>query len=156
MFSERQRLPRALDLPIMVGCGAGAAFFAWVGWSGAFDVPRLVAAVAVGVLLVLGFCVEMRVRVRDDAVTLALTPFYRKTLTAPALTAARLSRIDAFRQAGGLGLRWLGPGRIALVVRGHACVELTTTRGTTYLIGTEHPEELLGALRESGVPVTHP
>lgn len=50
--------------------------------------------------------------------------------------------------AGGLGLRWIGPGRWALLVRGGSVVTIKAPNGSReYLVGTDRPAELLTALR---------
>ena len=53
--------------------------------------------------------------------------------------------------AGGLGLRWIGPGRWALLVRGGSVIVIKVPDGSKeYLVGTDRPAELMAALRELG------
>ena len=153
MFYERQRLPRALDLTAMVGSMVGVAFCVWIGETRTYEPSWAGLAVASAVLLVLGFGMEMRVRVRNGAVVLMLTPVYRKVLPVAAISGACASEVHTFRRSGGRGLRSAGPGRRVLMVHAGTCVELTTAYGGTYLIGTSRPGELLSALKDLGVSV---
>lgn len=154
MFYERQRLPRPLDLAAMLGSMLGVAFCVWFGENLPYEPSWAGLGVVSAVLLVLGFGMEMRVRVRGGSVVLMLTPVFRKVLPATAITDARVSRIQTFRGSGGRGLR-CGEARRRWVLVLHArhCVELSTVHGRTYVVGTSRPRELLDVLRNMGVPV---
>ncbi|MGW8378527.1 hypothetical protein [Streptomyces sp. ODS28] len=162
VFFERQRLPRPLDLAAMLGSLVGVAFCVWFGENLPYEPSWAGLAAASAVLLVLGFGMEMRVRVRDGAVVLMLTPVYRKVLPASAISGAYGGGPHPGRIRGGRGLRCRAhhriqdhrtPGRLVLMLHARSSVELRTVHGRTYVVGTARPQELLYALRNLGVAV---
>jgi hypothetical protein len=152
VFDESQRLPRPLDVSIIAVAVALLVLIAAV-WSRAEGLaPKLLLAAVGAVTLLFSVFTHSRVVVDRDVIRLSLVPVWRKTLHLRDVNAARHVRLNAFVQSGGLGLRWLGNKRVALILRGHDCVELTTASGHTYVVGTSRPDELLSVLRELGIP----
>ncbi|WP_269853429.1 hypothetical protein [Streptomyces sp. RPT161] len=152
MFDENQRLPRTLDISLIAVAVALLVLIVAV-WSRVEGLgPKILLAAVGAVVLLFSVFTHSRVVVERDVVRLSLVPVWRKTLNLRDIKAARHAQLNAFQQAGGLGLRWLGNKRVALILRGHDCVELATTSGHVYLVGTSRRNELLSALWELGVP----
>jgi hypothetical protein len=86
-----------------------------------------------------------------DAVTVRFGPFYRTRIPFSEIVRAEAVAYRPLRDYGGWGIRGLGRGR-ALSMRGSRGVLLTRADGSTLLIGSQKPRQLLAALGNAGVP----
>jgi hypothetical protein len=88
--------------------------------------------------------------VADDAVTVRFGPFYRMRIPFSEIAHAEAVSYRPVREYGGWGIRGLGRKR-ALNTRGNLGVLVTRDDGSTVLIGSQKPRELLAALGRGGV-----
>jgi hypothetical protein len=88
--------------------------------------------------------------VADDAVTVRFGPFYRMRIPFSEIAHAEAVSYRPVRDYGGWGIRGLGRRR-ALNTRGNLGVLVTRADGSTVLIGSQEPRELLAALARGGV-----
>jgi hypothetical protein len=88
--------------------------------------------------------------VADDAVTVRFGPFYRMRIPFSEIAHAEAVSYRPVREYGGWGIRGLGRKR-ALNTRGNLGVLVTRADGSTVLIGSQKPRELLAALGRGGV-----
>ncbi len=113
--------------------------------------PWLYAVAALLVLIALSLAtLQMKTTVAPDAVTVRFG--FLSTTRIPVSEIARAEAVAyrPIRDYGGWGIRGLGRRR-ALNVRGDRGVLVVRTNGTTVLIGTQRPRELLSALAGVGV-----
>jgi hypothetical protein len=108
----------------------------------------LVAAV----LAILAAVVTMRqsTRVSTDAVTVRFGFVYRTRIPLAEIRQAEAVVYRPIAEYGGWGIRGFGKRR-ALNTRGNCGVLLTRMDGSTILIGSQKPRELLSALGQAGV-----
>ena len=104
------------------------------------------------VLLVLLSTLTLRqvTSVADDGVTVRFGFLYRTRVPFSEITRAEAVTYRPVRDYGGWGIRGLGRRR-ALNMRGNEGVLLTRVDGSTLLIGSQRPRELLAALARGGV-----
>jgi hypothetical protein len=116
------------------------SFPSWV-----WPIALLGAIVLVGVLLL-----RLSTTVTRDAVTVRYGPLYSARIPISEITRAEAIAYRPIRDYGGWGVRGTRRHR-ALNARGDQGVLLTRRNGTTLLIGSGRPRELLEALRAAGV-----
>jgi hypothetical protein len=125
----------------------GTAFFeetqGFAPW--AYALLALLAAILVSVLTL-----RQTTTVAADAVTIRFGPFYRLRIPLAEIQKAESQSYHPIREYGGWGIRGFGRKR-ALNTRGNKGVLLTRTDGSTILIGSQKPRELLSALARAGV-----
>jgi hypothetical protein len=117
------------------------SFPSWV-----WPVALLGAIVLVGVLLL-----RLSTTVTRDAVTVQYGPLYTARVLISEIARAEAIAYRPIRDYGGWGIRGTRRNR-ALNARGNQGVLLTRKDGTTLLIGSGRPRELLEVLRAAGVP----
>lgn len=88
--------------------------------------------------------------VAEDAVTVRFGPFYRMRIPFSEIAQAEAVSYRPVREYGGWGIRGFGRRR-ALNTRGNLGVLVTSGDGSTVLIGSQKPRELLAALARGGV-----
>ena len=88
--------------------------------------------------------------VAEDAVTVRFGPFYRMRIPFSEIAHAEAVFYRPVRDFGGWGIRGFGRRR-ALNTRGNLGVLVTRADGSTVLIGSQKPRELLAALARGGV-----
>jgi len=109
------------------------------------------ALMALVVLLLLSLLTMRQVtRVEPGAVTVSFGLLYRTSIPTSDIRTAEAVRYRPVREYGGWGIRGLGRRR-ALNMRGDRGVLLTRGDGSTVLIGSQRPRELLAALAQAGV-----
>jgi hypothetical protein len=114
--------------------------------------PGWVVALMLAVVLLLGALLSMRLTttVRADAISVRLGFLYSTRVPLSEITRAEAVQYSPVRDYGGWGIR--GPRRRrALNARGNQGVLLTRSDGTTLLVGSQHPRELLEVLSRAGV-----
>ncbi len=111
-----------------------------------------VVALMLGVVLLLGAILSMRLTttVRPDAISVRYGFLYRTRVPLAEITRAEAVQYAPVREYGGWGIRG-SRRRRALNARGNVGVLLTRTDGTTLLVGSQHPRELLESLSRAGV-----
>ena len=104
------------------------------------------------VLLVLLSTLTLRqvTSVADDGVTVRFGFLYRTRVPFSEISRAEAVTYRPVHDYGGWGMRGLGRRR-ALNMRGNEGVLLTRVDGSTLLIGSQRPRELLAALARGGV-----
>ncbi len=88
--------------------------------------------------------------VAEDAVTVRFGPFYRMRIPFSEIAHAEAVSYRPVRDYGGWGIKGIGRRR-ALNTRGNLGVLVTRADGSTVLIGSQKPRELLAALARGGV-----
>ena len=94
--------------------------------------------------------VHQTTRVEGDGVTVSLGFLYRTRVSFVEVARAEAVSYRPIRDYGGWGIRGFGRRR-ALNTRGDQGVLLTRVDGSTLLIGSQKPRELLAALTRAGV-----
>jgi hypothetical protein len=89
-------------------------------------------------------------RVQTDAVVVRFGFLYQTKIPLTEIRSAEAVVYRPIREYGGWGIRGLGRRR-ALNTRGDKGVLLTRTDGSTLMIGSQQPRELLSALSHAGV-----
>jgi hypothetical protein len=89
-------------------------------------------------------------RVEPGAVTVRYGFLYRSSIPVADIRLAEAVQYRPVRDYGGWGIRGLGRRR-ALSMRGDRGVLLTRADGSTMLIGSQRPRDLLAALAQAGV-----
>lgn len=114
--------------------------------------PGWVVALMLGVVLLLGALLSMRLTttVRADAISVRLGFLYRTRVPLSEITRAEAVQYAPVRDYGGWGIRGSSRRR-ALNARGNQGVLLTRSDGSTLLVGSQHPRELLEVLSRAGV-----
>jgi hypothetical protein len=106
-------------------------------------------AFLLALLLALG-TLRQTTTVAGDSVTVRFGPFYQKRILLSEIGQAEATAYHPILEYGGWGIRGFGRRR-ALNTRGDKGVLLTRTDGSTILIGSQKPRELLAALARAGV-----
>lgn len=111
--------------------------------------------VTVGVLLVLAVVIPVlslrqTTRVTPDAVTVRFGFLYKTRVPLSEVVKAEAVAYRPVRDYGGWGIRGMGRRR-ALNARGNLGVLLTRADGSTLMVGSQKPRELLAALAAAGV-----
>lgn len=111
-----------------------------------------VIAVVIAVVLLLGAVLLMRLTttVTPDAVSIRYGVLYRTRIPLSDVARAEAVEYSPIRDYGGWGIRGSSRRR-ALNARGNQGVLLTRADGTTLLVGSQHPRDLLDALARAGV-----
>ncbi|ADG76144.1 putative integral membrane protein [Cellulomonas flavigena DSM 20109] len=140
----------AVAVTIGVAVAVNLLLSAWP--SATSDVERALfalLAVAVVALCVLVARMSSVTEVSADGVSLAFrlgVTVWRRRIARDDLAVDGVEQVGVVR-AGGLGLRFLGAGRVALMVRSGPGVVLRTLDGRrTYVVGSDRIDELLGVL----------
>jgi hypothetical protein len=89
-------------------------------------------------------------RVQTDAVIVRFGFLYQTRIPLSEIRSAEAVAYHPIREYGGWGIRGFGRRR-ALNTRGSKGVLLTRTDGSTLMIGSQEPRELLSALSHAGV-----
>ena len=109
------------------------------------------ALVGLVLLLILSLITMRQVtRVEPGAVVVSYGLLYRTSIPTSDIRLAEAVRYRPVRDYGGWGIRGLGRRR-ALNMRGDRGVLLTRGDGSTVLVGSQRPRELLAALAQAGV-----
>ena len=106
----------------------------------------LAVVVLVGALLLM----RLTTTVTPDAVSVSYGFLYRTKIPLSDVARAEAIVYSPIREYGGWGIRGSSRRR-ALNARGNQGVLLTRADGTTLLVGTQHPRDLLDALARAGV-----
>jgi hypothetical protein len=111
-----------------------------------------VVALMLAVVLLLGALLSLRLTttVRPDGVSVRYGFLYSTRVPLSEITLAEAVRYAPVREYGGWGIRG-SRRRRALNARGNQGVLLTRSDGTTLLVGSQHPRELLEALARAGI-----
>jgi hypothetical protein len=111
-----------------------------------YAVMGLVLAILAGVMTM-----RQTTTVTSDAVSVRFGFLYRTTIPLAEVRQAEAVVYRPIAHYGGWGIRGFGKKR-ALNSRGNRGVLLTRSDGSTMLIGSQKPRELLEALARAGVP----
>jgi len=111
-----------------------------------------IVALMLAVVVLLGALLSLRLTttVRTDGVSVRYGFLYRTRVPLSEITLAEAVQYAPVREYGGWGIRG-SRRRRALNARGNQGVLLTRSDGTTLLVGSQRPRELLDALRRVGV-----
>lgn len=111
-----------------------------------------VVGIVLAVVVLLGAVLLMRLSttVTPDAVSISYGILYRTKIPLSDVARAEAIEYSPMREYGGWGIRGSSRRR-ALNARGNQGVLLTRADGTTLLVGTQHPRDLLDALTRAGV-----
>ena len=113
--------------------------------------PWVYALTGAALLLLVGLLfLRQTTSVGMDAVTVRFGPFYNTRIPFGEIVRAEAVVYRPLREYGGWGIRGLGRRR-ALSMRGNQGVLVTRTDGSTLLIGSQQPRQLLEALARAGV-----
>jgi hypothetical protein len=105
---------------------------------------------AVLLLLAALLTLHQTTRVQTDSVVVRFGFLYKTRIPLSEIRSAEAVAYCPIREYGGWGIRGLGRRR-ALNTRGNKGVLLTRTDGSTLMIGSQQPRELLSALSHAGV-----
>lgn len=132
-------------------------FRQWWLWT-LLGVVGLVSVVGMGPLgvvvtgAVCGFMWSLRLvtEVRDDGLYIRFAPLHRSFRRVPwtAIDSVEATSYRPLREYGGWGIRWR-PGAIAYNVSGSRGVLLTRPDDRDLLVGSQRPDELATAIRET-------
>jgi hypothetical protein len=111
-----------------------------------YAIVGLVLAILTGVM-----AMRQTTTVTSDAVNVRFGVLYRTTIPLSEVRQAEAVVYRPIAHYGGWGIRGFGKKR-ALNARGNRGVLLTKSDGSTMLIGSQKPRELLEALARAGVP----
>ncbi len=95
--------------------------------------------------------VRMITEVRPGELSVRLYPFRPVRIGVAEIESAETRQYSAMREYGGWGVRLSRSSGRAYNASGDQGVQLVMTDGRRILIGTQQPEQLLGALRAAGV-----
>lgn len=111
-----------------------------------------VVALMLAVVVLLGALLSLRLTttVRPDGVSVRYGFLYRTRVPLSEITLAEAVQYAPVREYGGWGIRG-SRRRRALNARGNQGVLLTRSDGTTLLVGSQRPRELLEALSRAGI-----
>jgi len=111
-----------------------------------------VVVLVIAVVVLLGAVLLMRLTttVTPDAVSIRYGVLYRTRIPLSDVARAEAVEYSPIREYGGWGIRGSSRRR-ALNARGNQGVLLTRSDGTTLLVGSQHPRDLLDALARAGV-----
>jgi hypothetical protein len=111
-----------------------------------------IVALILAVVVLLGALLSLRLTttVRPDGVSVRYGFLYRTRVPLSEITLAEAVQYAPVREYGGWGIRG-SRRRRALNARGNQGVLLTRSDGTTLLVGSQHPRELLEALSRAGI-----
>lgn len=111
-----------------------------------------VVALMLAVVVLLGALLSLRLTttVRPEGVSVRYGFLYRTRVPLSEITLAQAVQYAPVREYGGWGIRG-SRRRRALNARGNQGVLLTRSDGTTLLVGSQRPRELLEALSRVGV-----
>jgi hypothetical protein len=111
-----------------------------------------VVALLLAVVLLLGALLSLRLTttVRPDGISVRYGFLYRTRVPLSEITLAEAVQYAPLTEYGGWGIRG-SRRRRALNARGNQGVLLTRSDGSTLLVGSQHPRELLEALSRVGV-----
>ncbi|MEO8347923.1 MAG: hypothetical protein ABI610_03345 [Acidobacteriota bacterium] len=111
-----------------------------------------IVALVLAVVVLLGAVLLMRLTttVTPDAISVKHGFLYRTRIPLSDVARAEAVEYSPIRDYGGWGIRGSSRRR-ALNARGNKGVLLTRSDGTTLLVGSQHPRELLDALARAGV-----
>ena len=111
-----------------------------------------VVVLVIAVVVLLGAVLLMRLTttVTPDAVSIKYGVLYRTRIPLSDVARAEAVEYSPIREYGGWGIRGSSRRR-ALNARGNQGVLLTRADGTTLLVGSQHPRDLLDALARAGV-----
>jgi len=111
-----------------------------------------VVALLLGVVALLGALLTLRLTttVTPDALSVRYGFLYKTRVALSEITLAEAIEYAPVREYGGWGIRG-SRRRRALNARGNQGVLLTRSDGTTLLVGSQRPRELLEALARAGV-----
>jgi hypothetical protein len=115
-----------------------------------FGTVVLVAVTILVLVVMLLLTMRMTTTVGPDAVQIRFGWIYSKTLPIAEIARAEARIYRPVADYGGWGIRGMGRRR-ALNARGNRGVLLTLREGSTLLIGSQRPRELLAALAQAGV-----
>jgi hypothetical protein len=125
----------------------GSALFEEQQW---FSPWIYVVIGAVLLLLAALLTLHQTTRVQTDSVVVRFGFLYQTRIPLSEIRSAEAVAYRPIREYGGWGIRGLGRRR-ALNTRGNKGVLLTRTDGSTLMIGSQQPRELLSALSHAGV-----
>jgi hypothetical protein len=123
---------------------------AWFEETQGFPVWVYVLIAAVFLILVSVLTVRQTTTVGDGGVTVRFGVLYRTQILFSEMARAEAMSYHPVRDYGGWGIRGFGRRR-ALNTRGNQGVLITRLDGSTILIGSQEPRELLAALARGGV-----
>jgi hypothetical protein len=132
-------------------------FRQWWLWAllGVVGLVTVVGSGPLGLVLtgaICGFMWSLRLvtEVRDDGLYIRFAPLHRSFRRVPwtAIESAEATTYRPLREYGGWGIRWR-PGAIAYNVRGSRGVFLTRSDDRDVLLGSQRPDELATAIRET-------
>jgi len=111
-----------------------------------------VIALVLAVVVLLGALLLMRLTttVTSDAISIKYGVLYRTRIPLSEVARAEAVEYAPIREYGGWGIRGSSRRR-ALNARGNRGVLLTRADGTTLLVGSQRPRDLLDALARAGV-----
>ena len=111
-----------------------------------------VVALLLAVVLLLGALLTLRLTTtfRPDGISVRYGFLYRTRVPLSEITLAEAVQYAPLTEYGGWGIRG-SRRRRALNARGNQGVLLTRSDGSTLLVGSQHPRELLEALSRAGV-----
>jgi hypothetical protein len=125
----------------------GTAWFEESQW---FSPWMYVVVSAVFLILLAVLTLHQTTRVGSDGVTVRYGFLYAARIPFAEIARAEAIAYRPIRDYGGWGIRGFG-NRRALNARGNLGVLITRSNGSTILIGSQKPRDLLAALSQAGV-----
>ncbi|MFC7029281.1 hypothetical protein ACFQJ5_19330 [Halomicroarcula sp. GCM10025324] len=104
----------------------------------------------VGAVAGLVYSLRLHTEVRADGIYLKMWPLhwsFRRILWSE-IERYEATQYKPLREFGGWGIRW-APGKVAYNVSGNRGVWIERTNGRDVLVGSQHPEEFVGAIDET-------
>ncbi len=93
------------------------------------------------------YSIRLIVEVRDDGISLRYSPLYSRLIPFEDVKTCEVRQFRPLRDYGGMGIKWSSDKGWAYFVDGNQGVWIELTNGQRLLIGSQRPEELLGAIQ---------
>lgn len=158
-YRESQSFPSTIRAVTSVASGVVITFLLAVAFGALGDVSSgesvaVAAIAAVVALITLGLWrLKAVIQVDSSGLVMRLSWLWRRRVNFSDISSADIGRQSAVT-AGGVGLRFLGNHRVALLMEGGDVVQVHLRNSPrTYLLGATQPRKLTDALASHGVEI---
>ncbi|MDS0300210.1 DUF6141 family protein [Halogeometricum sp. S1BR25-6] len=141
LFQEVQQFRQPWAWALLGGVALFMLVLGPLAWGG------LVVLGAVAVLL---YSLRLQTEVRADGIYVKMWPLHRsfRRIAWADIERYESTEYSPLREFGGWGIRW-APGKLAYNVSGKQGVWIERTNGRAVLVGSQRPDEFLGAIEDA-------